>query len=596
MKKTWIIAAAVVCLAAACNKIEEKNDTNAPEVATITYIKADGNESETKGSVDGSTAAFTWNTGDKIAVWAGSYKISDGLNGSYDGTNAATFAFSGDNVVTEGSRANFAIFPAALVWDGSAIRTGSASAYTASSLKLTLPPSYTLEQVQDNVSPTPMIATNAPDGDLSFKALCPLLRITVVNIPKQTRRIEFDFNGNKVQGEFTLTSIDMSDPENYPTIATSATEVADDIITVTMATNTTWRDNLVVNLPVPTGTYGDITITAYDAVSGGHSVLKLTKPIKSTGWTPGRKASRKMTATLPVFSVGGDKYITFAPGNLQYQASTNTWRFAANQWDIIGDNAGNNTAAGDPDPRATQSDWIDLFGWGTSGWNNSGSGYGAYYHPYDSAWGEGSAETAALYGPTGTLDLTGLFANGDWGMHAIGDYPAGTWRTPTGHVLDAEGERGDWGYILYVRDNISTPTQSGEARVNGVVGKILLPDDFVDPKTNTKNSGKFRAGLSFDSKKHNVYLEDGWKAMEEAGAVFFPYAGQRKGTTVESVGSYCYYWTASAGIEKPAKDGDPAVPAESNASRMLMRYSSNNVASTILRSTGFAVRLVRDLN
>lgn len=589
MKKyTYLFATLLVCLPVACNKVNEQEEKT--QIPTITYIKAEGNEEATKASIaNDEYGTFTWNTYDRIAVWAGGYKISDPLASTYNATNSATFSFSGDNVVIENNRDNFAIFPAKLVWDGSAIRSGSASSYTSSSLKLTLPDTYTLEEVQGEVSPTPMIATNAKDGTLAFKHLCPLLRITVVNIPKQTKRIEFNFNDVNVQGEFTLSSVDPA-----TTAITTEDGGTGDIITVTMEGNTAWRDQLVVNLPVPTGTYGNITITAYDAVSGGHSVLKLTKPIKAAGWSPSsRLASRKMTATLPVFSVGGDKYITFAPGNLQYQASTNTWRFAANQWDIIGDNAGNTTAEGS---RATQSDWIDLFGWGTSGWNNSGSGYGAYYHPYDSAWGEGSAETAALYGPTGTLDLTGLFANGDWGMHAIGDYPAGTWRTPTGHVLDAEGERGDWGYILYVRDNISTPTQSGEARVNGVVGKILLPDDFVDPKTNTKNSGNFRAGLAFDSKKHNVYLEDGWKAMEEAGAVFFPYAGQRKGTTVDSVGSYCYYWTASAGIEKPEKDGDPAVPAESNASRMLMRYSSNNVASTILRSTGFAVRLVRDLN
>ena len=31
----------------------------------------------------------------------------------------------------------------------------------------------------------------------------------------------------------------------------------------------------------------------------------------------------------------GDK-VQFSQGNLQYRASTGTWRFAENQWDIIG--------------------------------------------------------------------------------------------------------------------------------------------------------------------------------------------------------------------------------------------------------------------
>lgn len=32
----------------------------------------------------------------------------------------------------------------------------------------------------------------------------------------------------------------------------------------------------------------------------------------------------------------GDQ-VYFSQGNLQYQASTNTWRFAENQWDFVGD-------------------------------------------------------------------------------------------------------------------------------------------------------------------------------------------------------------------------------------------------------------------
>lgn len=53
------------------------------------------------------------------------------------------------------------------------------------------------------------------------------------------------------------------------------------------------------------------------------------------------------------FSVGVNS-VYFSQGNLQYQASTNTWRFAENQWDYIGD-----------DNSATSSDgWSDLFEWG----------------------------------------------------------------------------------------------------------------------------------------------------------------------------------------------------------------------------------------
>ena len=55
-------------------------------------------------------------------------------------------------------------------------------------------------------------------------------------------------------------------------------------------------------------------------------------------------------------NAAGDQ-IVFAQGNLQYQASTGKWQFAANQYDMVG--AENVKIAADYDG------WIDLFGWGT---------------------------------------------------------------------------------------------------------------------------------------------------------------------------------------------------------------------------------------
>ena len=306
----YIISTALMCILVACNTLDN------PSLETtdnVIYIEANSEDGITKGSVDGSgaSAPFTWNTGDQIAVYADGYKISDLLAKDYNNLSEVSFGFGtvGSNALVQSNRANFAIFPISLVYDG--FGNLYTEDVTASSLKLNLPASYSLSQVQNDVSPTPMIATNAPNGNLAFKALCPLLRITVVNIPKQTKSIEFDFNGQKVQGEFTLTSVEAG----TTAIATTPTAGTDDIITVTMADNTTWHDNLVINLPVPAGTYGNITITAKD--EAGLPVLTLTKAIKAAGWAPTRKSSRKMTATLPVFSISATKKVTFAPGNLQ---------------------------------------------------------------------------------------------------------------------------------------------------------------------------------------------------------------------------------------------------------------------------------------
>ncbi|MBR0072882.1 MAG: T9SS type A sorting domain-containing protein, partial [Bacteroidales bacterium] len=78
------------------------------------------------------------------------------------------------------------------------------------------------------------------------------------------------------------------------------------------------------------------------------------------------------------FSVSANTQVIFSPGNLQWSATDGgftstthltadstaegTWRFAPNQWDTIG--------AGNSNISPFCSGWIDLFGWGTSGWDN----------------------------------------------------------------------------------------------------------------------------------------------------------------------------------------------------------------------------------
>ena len=58
-----------------------------------------------------------------------------------------------------------------------------------------------------------------------------------------------------------------------------------------------------------------------------------------------------------LFSINDSTQVCFSPGNLQYQASTNTWRFAEHQWDYIGE--------GNANISETYDGWIDLFAWGT---------------------------------------------------------------------------------------------------------------------------------------------------------------------------------------------------------------------------------------
>ena len=206
------------------------------------------------------------------------------------------------------------------------------------------------------------------------------------------------------------------------------------------------------------------------------------------------------------FSVSADKQIYFSQGNLQYQASTGTWRFADNQYDMVGDANANISSS--------NTGWIDLFGWGTSGYNGK--------NPYMT-----STESSDYV--DGDIDIAGT--SYDWGVYnkiSNGGNAAGMWRTLT---------NSEWNYVISNRTDASY--LRGTATVNGVNGLILLPDNWTLPTGVTFTYGE--GGWS-----QNTYSASEWSKMEANGAVFLPAAGYRRGTDVYDVGSYGYYWSSSA--------------------------------------------------
>ena len=207
------------------------------------------------------------------------------------------------------------------------------------------------------------------------------------------------------------------------------------------------------------------------------------------------------------------KKIYFSKGNLQYQASTNTWRFAEHQYDIIGEDNSNISP--------TYGGWIDLFGWGTSGWNSGANSY----LPHSTS----TNESDYFSGDTCDNDFTGKYENVDWGIFnniSNGGNTIGMWRTPTFR---------DWCYIIYNRTYASC--LQGEATINGIPGLVLLPDDWTMPSGMTFNSG-----YGFDK---NTYTVSEWAKMEEYGAVFLPASGSRIGTNLRFVDNKGVYWSAS---------------------------------------------------
>lgn len=217
------------------------------------------------------------------------------------------------------------------------------------------------------------------------------------------------------------------------------------------------------------------------------------------------------------FSVSAGQRVYFSQGNLQYKASTAQWRFATNQYDYIG-NANSNISS-------SYSGWIDLFGWGTSGWNPGNT----YYRPWDSYNSNGS-----LYGPQGQYNLTGSYAHSDWGVHnaiSNGGNTAGQWRTLT---------QSEWDYVFNSRSTTSG-IRYAKAQVAGVNGVILLPDDWSTSYYSLSSTNQ--SGASFTS---NVIGTSAWtNNLQSHGAVFLPAAGYRNGASVSGVGGHGYYWSAS---------------------------------------------------
>ena len=254
-----------------------------------------------------------------------------------------------------------------------------------------------------------------------------------------------------------------------------------------------------------------------------------------------------------IFSVSATTRINFSQGNLQYRPFNNTWRFATTQYAVEGANNNNIIL------RNACRFWIDLFGYGTSGWNSGAPGY----MPYESTTSN-TDYTNYTEDPNGN-DLTDLYAIADWGFFnpiMNGGNQGGMWRTLTST---------EWNYLLTLRPNAAL--LRGMATVENTPGYVILPDDWTCP-----------TGITFvntdTSYTINVYNAANWSTMEAAGAVFLPAAGQRSGSSTTNVGTLGNYWTASH-VNGTTGYAFHIAP------------SANSVRNDITYSTGCSVRLVR---
>ena len=255
------------------------------------------------------------------------------------------------------------------------------------------------------------------------------------------------------------------------------------------------------------------------------------------------------------FSVSADKKVYFSTGNLQYQASTNTWRFAEHQYDVIG--------SSNAKISSTYDGWIDWLSWGTSGWDSGAN----VYQPYVV-----SKDDADFY-PGGSFSnsLTGSYANADWGVFnkiSNGGNKAGQWRTLT---------TDEWQYLLSGRPNARILVAHGSVDYKN--GLILLPDGWDSPSGFSLNISEPYYGTNYIANRFS--LED-WAIMESHGAVFLPASGYREGNYSQSSSESGNYWSSTA-------------HGKSYAYQLDFDKGSKDPKHTTHRSYGIQVRLVQDV-
>lgn len=453
----------------------------------IATIEGTSHADKTSIATSGPTRTVTWRSGDQIAVFSGTANwIPNAACVVSTTSTGATADFSTivSGSLTQSATVYCAIYPADFVVTDPNCQTKSSS--------IDLPATQTYHSVESGKIEfaAPMytkttVASDATTVPLEFKNLCGVVQMNVTTSKTITGIWIKSDDAHPVCGQF-----DVNWNNGQPTMSPVTGKTGNLVEYSCGAVNCANGASFYVYLPA--GNYANMEFT-FLATDGTHSILKLrgneTFNVSRSMLHPLTISDMQFIDPLEgYFTVDGNgNRVSFSSGNLQYNASTNTWRFAEHQYDFVGAdniNIGSSTYTG----------WIDLFGWGT-GSNPT----------------EDSQENADY--PTFI----------DWGTNSIADGGTG-WFT-----LSKE----QWEYLLDINRPgepvVSRPARAdknGTATVNGIHGLIILPDNW---------EAAHPSGVDFEPGYHgwgitntqNIFSLEQWGLMEAYGAIFLPTAGDR---------------------------------------------------------------------
>lgn len=434
---------------------------------------------------------------------------------------------------------------------------------------------------------TGLFSFNMPDAQTYHSNNTPMLFPMVATASKNAKGsgvffyFQHAFGVLKISatGNTPITSIELTDDNYYLSGNFTVSDDASTLSYVSDGSNTiTMSVSNVTLTSTPTDFY---FVLPAGSLSNGFTVKfkNGNDEVQTTSYSGAALKIKKATihtatvdaTVIPSFSVGNNVKVQFAPGNLQYRASDGKWQFAQNQWDFIGGGeinwgngvdgwqipdmsgtriTGNNTPLAGVTiynnngsvhvfsaPRETQSDWIDLFGWGTSGkhanemlydlykpWSTTITSGMSQRMPYDCLNNNhAGVNYTRAYGPaSGDISKANQWA---WEANDIYEYGASTPSTDDWRTLSKD----EWNYLITKNGGqnygyaelTNHPFTHYYGSTKYLSGVVLLPDGFQNP------AGLPAFNTNHSAYSNNQYTDAQWAQMEAAGAVFLPAAGLR---------------------------------------------------------------------
>ena len=428
---------------------------------------------------------------------------------------------------------------------------------------------------------------------LHFRNLCALLKVSIHTLESyDSIQVVFP-TGTKVWGNGTINSstytVDMTDEGDRNVIGLRFDSPQP---------GSAGGRSYYIMIPKAVVPAGTVQMKVFYNKNNTHKVTTFTMTLQNEATLAENRIHTlgNFSVDLGLFSVSPTLKVVFSPGNLQWAykpmpgmptyehstatAGTNdyklgTWSFAESQYEIIG--------AGNVNASSTYSGGIDLFGWGTSGYNGT--------LPYD---------LNSFY--TGSSDITHAANNEyyDWGMFNSIYNPKtgvtdlyGSWRTLTidewDYVINKRGGNLDQWELAWWRFNMLSVVNDNDHSDILFRGLLLYPDGVTSqPPCITYDD--YNKSWYKNTTNPITITKSEFDALDALGCAFLPSAGQAlkpaNGEFEHSGHNLGNYWSATKGLSDKAyymKFQDTGGP-------IFTTTNSND------RKLGFSVRLVQDVH